>query len=252
MIYAKYTIVLKTLLDDPESKTLIDKALSTYPLHTPKNDPNHVIIPTREEINKKILDYYKYREIGFETFGRWLDELEIAMNEIMPRYNQLFNTEDIINGLENIFGNLDVTETYERETTGSSESTGSSSSEGSDTSNTTSTSDTNTKNTHTDTPQSQLSITANNIDSVTYASDVTWNKSNANDTTSTNGTTTSSGSSSSTDSSSGTEKYTLNRKGEQGVNTYAKDMSDFREIILNVVQMIIHDPRIEELFMGVF
>ena len=182
MIYAKYTIVLKTLLDDPQSKALIDTALSSYPLHTPKNDPNHMIIPTREEINKKLLDYYKYREIGFETFGRWLDELEIAMNEIMPYYNQLFNSEDIINGLENIFGNLDVTETYERETEGSETNTansevahsGSSSSEGSDSSSGTSTSDTNTKNTHTDTPQSQTNISAANIDNVSYATNVTW------------------------------------------------------------------------------
>ena len=268
MIYAKYTIVLKTLLDDPESKTLIDKALSTYPLHTPKNDPNHMIIPTREEINKKILDYYKYREIGFETFGRWLDELEIAMNEIMPTYNQLFNSEDIINGLENIFGNLDVTETYERETEGSESSTGnsevahtgSSSSEGTDSSSGSSTSDTNTKNVHSETPQSQINIPASSIDNISYASDVTWNKSDTSSTTSTNGTTTSnvenesneSSTSSSSGTRSGSERYTLNRKGEQGVNTYAHDMLEFRQLFMNIIQKIIHDPRIEELFMNVF
>ena len=59
MINARYTIVLKTLLDDPKTKSLIDKALSTYPLITPKNPGNLTIIPTREEINKLVLAKYE-------------------------------------------------------------------------------------------------------------------------------------------------------------------------------------------------
>ena len=92
MIYAKYTIVLKTLLDDPETKALIDKAMSTYPLYEKRSEEKYIpsYIPTREQLNKKILDYYKYREIGFETVGRFLTELEVALNEIMPYYNQLY------------------------------------------------------------------------------------------------------------------------------------------------------------------
>lgn len=284
MIYAKYTIVLKTLLDDPESKSLIDDALSTYPLHVAKNDPNFVTIPLRAEINKKLLDHYKYREIGFETFGRFLDELEISMNEIMPFYNQLLNSEDIINGLEDIFGNLDVTESFEQETSGSSssdtsssesatasesvEGSGSAQSSGTDSSTTSSSMDSNNKNVEVDTPQSQLDVTADNIGNLQYASnmklDATSSESSGSSsgTTSANSTTTntsettknSSGSSSieNTGTTSGTTTHTLTRKGNQGVNTYAHDMLEFRELFQNVIQMIINDKRISELFMGVY
>ena len=80
----RYTEVLINLMENEQTKPLINNALSTYPLYVSTSQheygiPN--IIPTREELNKKILNYYKYREIGFETVGRFLDELEISMNE---------------------------------------------------------------------------------------------------------------------------------------------------------------------------
>ena len=288
MIYADYTIVLKTLLDDPESKVLIDKALSTYPLYTAKNEPNFTKILNREELNKKILDHFKYREIGSPTFGRFLDELEIAMNEIMPYYNQKFCSEDIINGLEDIFGNLDVTEEFEQETTGTSTDnttlTGSDSQEHSETSTTGSevsstssdTSETNTtmnsdgKHVKTDTPQSQISVPAQNMDSITHASEVNWNKDNSTSKATNTGTASSESSSETSETKSGTisgtknettenngttagtTKHTLHRKGNQGVNTYAHDMLEFRSLFMNIVQEIINDKRIQELFMGVY
>ena len=93
-VHAKYTVVLKTLLDNKEAKEKIEKALSSYPIYTATSKNEYIpnIIPTRSELNEKILNYYKYREIGFETFGRFVDELEIAMKEIMPYYNQLYES----------------------------------------------------------------------------------------------------------------------------------------------------------------
>lgn len=284
MMYAQYTIVLKTLLDDPESKELIDKAMSTYPLFLPKNPSNHSIIPTREEINKKILDHYKYREIGFETFGRFLDELEISLNEIMPYYNQKFNSEDIINGLEDIFGNLDVIEEFEEKTrketandtssditsegSESVEGSGQATSTGSDSSSTNSNINTSSKHVKSDTPSSQLSIGANDIDSIKYASEVRWNKDDSSNTATTEGSTNTETNSSNTQDTStqnsshtiieqsgldtGSTTHTLHRKGNQGVNTYAHDMLEFRGLFLNIIQEIINDPRIQELFMGVY
>lgn len=288
MIYAKYTIVLKTLLDDPKSKSMIDSAMATYPLHLPKNPAGFSVIPTREEINKKILDYYKYREIGFETFGRFLDELEIALNEIMPYYNQLFNSEDIINGLDDIFGNLDVTDTYERETSGSTSNTSEVSESGtlkgkdtstssatntndtSDETETTSSVDSTSKDVKSQTPQDSLTITASKIESVSYADEVNWNKGNTTSSGTSSGsahsegtttgnsevnkdeTSTKTGNTTDTGTSEGSETYTLHRKGNQGVNTYAHDMLEFRQLFMNVIQKIIHDPRISELFMIVY
>lgn len=300
MIYAKYTIVLKTLLDDPQTKALIDEALSTYPLYTPEFEKRFTQILTREEINEKILNHFKYREIGFETVGRFIDELKITMEEIMPTYNQYLCSEDIINGLENIFDNVDVKVVFEEEKTGQTDNdttsssssssngsdsstleqkttnTGSSSSSGSDQSSSEESLTGDSKNVTSETPQSQLSITANDIDNVEYADKVNWNKDNTKKNISTNGSTSSESSSEGETDLTGTStntknetsenegtikeiskvtetlKNTLTRKGNHGVNTYAHDMLEFRELFLNIVQMIIKDPRMQELFMGVY
>ena len=52
--------------------------------------------------------------------------------------------------------------------------------------------------------------------------------------------------------SSGTVKHTMNKKGNQGVNTYAHDLLEFRELFINIEQQIIKDERISELFMRVY
>lgn len=290
---AKYTVRLRTLLNDPRVKPLIDKAMSTYPLYQAKNEVLYGVIPTREELNKKILDFYKYYEIGFETPGRFIDELEISLNEIMPFYNQKYKSIDIMNGIDDIFGNLDVTETFSQESkdkaTGNSkvDSTGSTKDDTSGTSKSntevTSTSEANSesktdsetnsynKNVSSQTPQTNISLQNKDIDSVEYADKIDWNhttgddtsKNTGHDTTNSNSKTDSTGETSqhstgetsqqtTSENSSDRENlttHTLNRKGNQGVNTYAHDMLEFRELALNIEQMIINDPRIRELFM---
>lgn len=260
MIYAEKTVVLKTLLEDANVRPLIDKAMSTYPMYVPQNPTTYSIIPTREELNKKILDHYKYREIGLPTIGMFIDELEISLNEIMPYYYQLFKSEDIMNGISDPFGNVDIKETFEQETSGNS--TGSSSgetknnTETSATSNTNTEMETNSKHVNSKTPQGQLNISSSEIDSVNYADEVNWNAENSNS----NGSTSDSGTADSTTTStgesttetSGTTKHTLTKVGNQGVNTYAHDMKELREIFMNIVQQIINDKRIAELFMLVY
>lgn len=278
MIKAKYTVVLKALMDNAEAKAAIDKALSAYPLYQPVK--HYDMIPNREEVNRRLLNHYKYHEIGFETFGRFLDELEITMGEIMPRYNELLKTIEIMAELPSPFDNVDVVETFEETRTGRSSSegttTGKSSSEGTTTDNTsgTATDSTTTKNdvesyhkgVESGTPQDELSVPANNIDSVGYADKVNWDKDNSSaDGTSTRNSTTGSNSSgtSKTESdstgtsktatdSSDTTKHTYTKKGNQGVNTYAHDMNEFRTSIIDVIDQMIQDPRIRELFMLVY
>ena len=114
----------------------------------------------------------------------------------------------------------------------------------------------NSKNVHSKTPQGQLDVTAKQIDSVKYADDVTWNQdiSNSNGMTedSSSATSESSSSGESSNETTGKTKHTLSRVGNQGVNTYAHDMKELREIFLNIEQQIINDPRIAELFLLVF
>ena len=105
---AKYTEVLHDLLMNEEVNKLIEKAMSTYPMYTPKHPKLYGYIPTREELNKKIMNHYRFYEIGSETVGRFLYNLEMTMNEIMPTYNQLYMSVDIMNNIDDIFGKLSV------------------------------------------------------------------------------------------------------------------------------------------------
>ena len=252
MIRAKYTVVLKTLLDEEQTNGLIQTALQDYPMYEPTNPATYTLIPTREQLNKKILDHYKYREIGFETVGRFIDELRITMNEIMPYYYQMYKSADVLNGVDDPFGNVDIVETYDETITGKSTGKSNNTSK----TNSESTSDTtmndNSKTVHTTTPQTNVNIAANDIESVPYADDINWNQnsSNSTGTNKDNADTTSSGSSEGT--SEGKTSHTLTRKGNQGVNTYAHDLKELRETFNNIEQMIINDKRLSELFMLVF
>lgn len=258
MIHAKYTEVLKNLLDNPEAKAAIDRALSFYPLYKPEK--KYDLVPDREEINARLLNHYKYREIGFETIGRFLDELQITMGEIMPRYNELLKTVVTMAELPSPFDNVDVTETFEEErkntsTTDTTHDTETAST-AKDTTTTTNTVASDSKQVQSQTPQNQISIPAKNIDSVTYADQVNWGKDNSSSNGSSNseGETTAISEETSKAETTGSEttKHTYTKKGNQGVNTYAHDMLEFRTQIIDVVDQIVNDPRINELFMLVW
>lgn len=285
-MHARYTVVLRDIMTNDFSKDALAAALSNYPLYS--NPKSYDLIPTREQLNTKLLNHYKYREIGFETVGRFLDELDITMCEIMPRYNELFKTIVTMAELPSPFDNVDIVETYEEQRTHSSESSGSStnSQTGSGTQNGESTSDVNGsssesgentanqtangKHIESDTPQDSLSIGSDGINDVDYASKAQWNedklnsesssevsRTNTEKVTGTTKNTTAStneetGSSTATNASSDTVSHTVTKKGNQGVNTYAHDMNEFRTSIIDVVEQIINDDRIAELFMMVY
>lgn len=47
----------------------------------------------REVLCTKILRHYYTREIGLESYGLWKLKLQTKLNEIMPYYNKLYNSE---------------------------------------------------------------------------------------------------------------------------------------------------------------
>lgn len=284
MIKAKYTIVLKTLLDDPEVKALIDKAMSSYPLYEKKSPEKFIpsVVPTRSELNEKILNYYKYREIGFETVGRFLDELETALKEIMPYYNQLLFTLDQD---YNILYNVDYDKEVQTKREGSrAADTQGTSGNVSDTITTDHSENTSTahdvghtentaadraKTVHTDTPQNALNLPdKTRIEDVKYADSVQWNDHETTGTTNVTGDTeghteiTQNGTSKTTDSGStslvesGTHEDTEEMHerifGNYGQMSYQYLVAKYRELIMNVEQRIINDRRIQELFMLVY
>lgn len=258
MIRAKYTVVLKSLMDDKRVKEQLDLALSQYPLYKPEKA--YDLVPTREELNTRLLNHYKYREIGFETVGMFLDELKITMGEIMPRYNELFKTVVTMANLPSPFDNVDVVEKFEETKTNNStmdSSTGTeTTSTASDTTTTENDVSSNSKQVQSQTPQNHISVPASDIDSIDYADQANWGADNSNS----SGSSTSAGDTSATSDTTsnttteGTETttHTYTKKGNQGVNTYAHDMNEFRTSIIDVVDQIVNDSRIRELFMLVY
>lgn len=254
MIPAKYTEVLDNLLRYPDTATAIGQAMSTYPLY--ETDPNRVKqygtsykIPTRQELNDKILNYYRFREIGFETVGRFLFELETALKEIMPRYNQLFYSADQdFNPIYNVDYIRDTQRHKSDTNIGSQSSTTNTTATGNDSS----TTEAYTKNVNSKTPQSELNISNEDIDEVSYADEASWGKSSG----STSGSNTTNGNSSTNGSNSviGNEKEGIieTTKGNFGVVSAQDLIIKYRETILNIEQLIINDPRIKELFMLVY
>ena len=235
MIKAHYTVTLYELMKDSEAMSLIDKALNSYPIYESKSKqelkPN--FIPTRSELNTALLNYYKYREIGFETPLRFIDELEIAMKEIMPYYNDLMFSADQD---FNIIYNVD----YVRESTSETQGNGTSNTQ----SNVQSESNDNSKQVHSETPNNQLNITSKDIDTLTYADDVVWNKGDVN---------TQSDSESSTENITASESKTRETtKGNFGVVSAQDLIAKYRDTIINIQQQIINDKRIKELFMLVY
>ena len=246
IIPARYTEVLDNLLRNTQASAEIAQAMSTYPLY--QTDPNKskefgtaYTIPTRQQLNDKILNYYRFREIGQETFGRWLFELKTALEEIMPYYNQLFYSADQdFNPIYNVDYIRNTQRNKSNTDIGSQSSTTSASASASSTDNT--------KSVTSDTPQNQLSISNKNIDNLDYASEASWGK---NDNTSTDSSTSSTNASNSIigNEKEGTIETT---KGNFGVVSAQDLIIKYRETLLNIEQLIINDKRIQELFMLIY
>lgn len=174
----------------------------------------------RREFEQLVIDHYATRQIGQETVGRWLHMFRTRIREIMPYYIQLYKSQALMDSIEDPFGNVDITETFEQTTTGqsSSETSGSQNS------------DSLTK--FHDTPQGTV---ANLDDHLTSATKVNSQGSD---------------SSESSSESSGTVKHTFTKKGNQGVNTYAHDMQELRKTFLNIDLQIINE--LKDLFLQVY
>ena len=238
MLPARYTEVLNNLLFYPDTKEAITEAMSDYPLYQTDSDKVNVYgtaytVPTREELNAKILNHYRFQEIGQETVGRWLFELKTALHEIMPYYNQLFYSADQdFNPIYNV--------DYKKTIMGSQNASSNTTSTGND-------STTNaeyTKAVNSKTPQDLLHIQNTGIDTVDYADNADWGKASG----TTTGTNTTTGNASSNGSTSSIETT----KGNFGVTSSQELILKYRETILNIEQLIINDPRIKELFMLIY
>lgn len=112
---SKYTITVKDLVRD--YSVSVDNGLTDIDTKLDKArvyifDFNYPVIDeaTKRRIEIAILKHYYMREIAFESVGIWKIKLNDRLNLIMPRYNALYNKQDLnlspyVNGYVNESGN---------------------------------------------------------------------------------------------------------------------------------------------------
>lgn len=112
---SKYTITVKDLVRD--YSVSVDNGLTDIDTKLDKAreyifDFNYPIIDeeTKRRIEIAILKHYYMREIAFESVGIWKIKLNDRLNLIMPRYNAMYNKQDLnlspyVNGYVNETGN---------------------------------------------------------------------------------------------------------------------------------------------------
>lgn len=229
----------------------------------------------RSVLCQKILKHYYLREIGAETTGVWMLWMNTKLEEIMPYYNQLYESAKIkFNPMQDV----DLSRTHNRTVEGTTTD---------DETRTNTTSDTRTvksdgttkvtnngttervvnntgtkKDLYSDTPQGAITGLENenyltnarkvtNVDDETESNTVanTQNGESTQNETDTatgtnNGTTKSSGSNNST------EEYVETISGKQGTESYSKMLQEFRKTLLNIDMQVIEE--FDELFFGLW
>lgn len=201
---SKYTTTIKNLIDNN-----FDFGLQDYPIFNESY---------REKLNNNILNHYYENEIGQETAGLFKFFLNQRMNEIMPYYNTLYQTQETT--LTDLFNNVNITETSNRENTNSTNSSSSSNS--------------NNKNLFQDTPQGKLDFT--DLENQNWATNYTMNKSVINDNSSSSG--------------NNKEDFTKTIKGSNGNKYKIEILENVKNNLMNIDLMIIND--LNDLFMQIF
>lgn len=201
-----------------------DKIFSDFPIFNEEY---------RSELCKKILRHYYTREICCETVGRWKLFLSDKMKNIMPYYNQLYQSE-----LLKIQPLVSVDRSVTHEGTGNESKT--TTRKGTNTSQTNANGSTDTWSYYSDTPQGGIDGLENND----YLTNATHNKGTDNTNSTLNGT--------SSDSETGTgernDSYVDKILGYEG--NQSEMLLKFRETFLNIDMMIIDN--LKDLFFTLY
>lgn len=230
-----YTIQLRWLIEGN-----YDLGLQNYPIF----DEAY-----REELNNKIVQHYYFREIGFETEALFKNRLNQKMNEIMPYYNQMYESSKLkIDPLSTI----DLEEVFSRKSKTTGEGTSSTSGTGNNTNNFNSTDTTDYGKISKFSDIAQAQTTPNEILNDKYLTSATVDDGqDKNTNTGTNTSQTESTTSgTSTDERNLDEDTTLTRKGNNGTASESELLNMYRETFLNIDMMIIDD--LDELFLGIW
>lgn len=193
----------------------------------------------KSKFEEKFIYHYFYDEIGFETIGKFKHRLRGLLNEIMPYYSQLYQTELASKDI-NFLLNKDLKETTTRDLTSEDNRKNISTSTNNTTANTTATENSDFKESSLNNGNATLSnndlTTVNN----TSGKGSTTSSSNDNGNTTTNGV------------STGTEKeiVSFTSQGNIGITSSAELLEKWRKVIINIDQQIINEC--SDLFMKIY
>lgn len=177
---------------------------------------------TKDKLARKIVNHYYMHEIGFETIGLFIHEVEDFMEELMEEYLPLIYSSAI---QYDPLVNVDYTESFSRSQNLTNSSSSASSSDGSS------------LGVNSDTPQGQISKA--NILAGNYASNTTATENEVASETSTSST------------GNNLENYTKRVKGNSGVSATAQKMIEqYRNNIRAIDREIIEKVGI--LFMRIY
>lgn len=215
---SKYTLQLYYIYKD-DTYNLFDQPYNLY---------NNELKPYFQE---KFFQHFMFYEIGFDNINIFKQHLISTLNDIYPKYKQLYETEIRCQNIDFML-NKDLKESYVRKLNGESEgnSQASSSSDNTSTSNDLSIAN--------DTPQNKI----DDLDKyMTSAS-----KSNSNSTNNS----TSNANNTIKNKSNNVEEYELISQGNIGVTSSAELLEKWRNVLINIDQMIFKE--LENLFLFVF
>lgn len=199
----------------------------------------------REPLNQKIIQHFWFREIGFDTWGKFVYILNRRMNEIMPAYNKMYQYT-----LDDLLSTHRVKISEDNLYTGNEESVGKLVNSGNQTikSDGSMSGKTNEKNHENDTPMGKISDIFNpqyassaGVVDTTTSSSSTDNETHTDNSTSDNTT---------HNISNTTENKNLLRTGIEGSRTLGEILMENKDSFLNIDMAIIND--LEPLFIGIW
>lgn len=209
----------------------------------------------RSVLCQKILKHYYLREICCETVGIWTLWMNTRLEEIMPYYNQLYESAKIkFDPMHDVDLTREHKRTENETASGNRDTTNNNTTDvtSNSTTNRITTSDENKKDLYSDTPQGALTGVENETyltnarkinDSVNGTDNVNVNNTEKNVGVSTGKETTSS-------NVGTTEDYLETLVGKQGTESFSSLLNKFRETFLNIDMMVIEE--FSDLFFGLW
>ena len=185
----------------------------------------------RSVLCSKILKHYYMREICCETVGIWTLWMNTRLEEIMPYYNQLYESAKIE---FNPMHDVDLTREHKRTENEEANSNRTS------TSNSDSRAKNNGKELYSDTPQGSITELENN----SYLTNATITENTGENTTTLNN------EDNATNNVNTTEDYIETITGKQGTESFSSLLNKFRETFLNIDMMVIEE--FIDLFFGLW